>query len=1037
MMRVKIQANLHIRCISLLIIIIFIFHVKSVFSASIDSSNNNVNISIPAQLTKDSLLSLAIQYKVQIMFSPKVVGELLSPEVSGSLSVHDAIQSVIDTNPLTLIRLSEKSYIIQRKKAVIAKKRAAKPKVTLNKSKKKHVKKIERISVTGSHIKGSESSEHVPTRILDKTFILSAGAVNGEELLRKIPQIGEISFRNERAIGGINDARGDVSSINLRGIGTGNTLILLNGRRLVQHPGTQTENFIPVNTVNINTLPIKSLDRIEVLLGGGTALYGSDAVAGVVNYIIDNERPKNEFSVNYGGDPTTNFDQLNIAAYKTFTFDRYNSYLNASLNYYRRSGIMANELVNSKSEDLRQASQLPSDFVSNSQLDNRSTFTPWATFQHPSSGLVHIQPATLGNCSLTISESVCAAAGELPTELKFDRSAYRSLTSDVERLNFHGYFSRLLKSDIELFAETYLYFAKTGRTREQAPNLNIQRFTIAKNAAYNPFNEDIILQRYRAIDTGLRNIVVDNQSNRILLGATGLWKDWDWESALLYSNAKTIDTAHNRINASAFQQTINETKPLLAYDLFNGGSIEFPNTIDTTINAQSVIDNFLVDVTRVSTTSLTQFDVKWSNPQVYALKHGNIEVAAGLEFRRETFSDNRDELLDGSTPFIDNETGVLLSKSNVLGSSHTLDAVGGRNIASSYFDSYLPLFKNTSAQVAFRYENYSDIGNVSKVKAAISSKINEYIQLRTSWANGFRAPNLPQIAEKGLSRFNFLYDPVIDSIYGISEVRLGNAKLKSENNINVSFGGTFNIAKTIYLSLDWWQIKQRDVIGIIPASTLLLYDGLLNSRGENSSNITRNEFGNVSLITNQYTNLNSRKMAGIDYNASFQYESNIGLISAKLNIAQLLEYQQGADPISAELLREKELGNPNIPANTIVTTVGDLLNINGRPSWRVNYALSWNIDNIGAGFTYNYTSKFKDRSVQNTDGDLLPIDDYHTYGAYLSYELLNETSKTKILLGINNITNKLPPVADENFGYFSTVHSSSGRYIYLDLSIKI
>ncbi|WP_426369642.1 TonB-dependent receptor [Pseudocolwellia sp. HL-MZ7] len=1038
MMCIKNKAISTIRIISLLLFITSIFSMKNAYSTAIYSAKNIVAVDIPAQYTKDALLNLALNHNVQIIFSPNVVGELLSPEIKGSMSVDQAIKLIIDENPLKLIRLSNTSYIIQRKKRLLAKATFTAPKIKTVK-KASHIKKLERINIVGSHIKGSELSKHVSTRILDKAFVFSTGAVNGEELLRQIPQIGEISFNNERAIGSMNDARGDVSSINLRGIGTGYTLTLLNGRRLVQHPGTQTENFVPVSTANINTLPIKSLDRVEVLLGGGTALYGSDAVAGVVNYIIDNNIPQNEFSVNYGGDQNTNFDQLNIAGQKSFAFNQDNSLANVSLNYYQRNGIMADELPNAESEDRRQADQIPDEFLFDSQLDNRSSYTPWAEFQHPTDGIVHIQPITLGNCTLTISESICSALGETPADLKFDRTAYRTMTSDVKRINFHGYFSHLLSNEVELFSDTYLYHAKTERTREQAPNLNIQRFTIAKTAAYNPFDEELILQRYRPVDTGLREISVVNNSSRVLLGAKGLWFNWDWESALLYSNAQTIDTAKNRINATAFQQAINEEDPSLAYNLFNGGSLEFPNSIDSTINSQQVIDKFLVNINRTSNTSLMQLDTKWSNPEVYALKNGYIEIATGIELRRETFSDDRDELLDGSTPFIDNVTGITLSQSNVLGSSYTLDSKGDRNIVSTYFDSYIPLFKNTSAQLAFRYENYSDIGNVAKAKVAITSKINQYLLLRSSWANGFRAPNLPQIAEEGVSRFNFIYDPTLNSTYGISEIRFGNEDLKPEDNVNLSFGSDISLSKNINLSIDWWKIKQRNVIGITPASTVLLYDGLFSGTKGKSSNITRDEFGNVVSITNQYTNLSSRKVSGIDYNATFKYESNLGLFSANLNIAQLLEFQQGADPISAEILKEVEKENPNIPSNTILPNIGNLLNNNGRPSLRINQTLDWRLNNIGAGLTYNYISKFNDRSVQSLTGGLLPISDYHTYSAYISYSAFNKmlNTKTKIVLGIKNITNQLPPIADESFGYFSSVHSNIGRYVYIDMSIKI
>ena len=102
------------------------------------------------------------------------------------------------------------------------------------------------IKVIGSHIKRIKDNDALPVTNLTAEDIEDSGAATGDELLRNIPQVGEVAFNNERAIGGVNDARGDVNSINLRGLGTGNTLTLLNGRRLVLHPGTQSENFVPV-----------------------------------------------------------------------------------------------------------------------------------------------------------------------------------------------------------------------------------------------------------------------------------------------------------------------------------------------------------------------------------------------------------------------------------------------------------------------------------------------------------------------------------------------------------------------------------------------------------------------------------------------------------------------------------------------------------------------------------------------------------------------------------------------------------------------
>ena len=148
------------------------------------------------------------------------------------------------------------------------------------------VKDVERISVIGSHIKVNHDTGALPVTAISAEDIENSGAISGAELLADIPQQGDVAFNSSRAVGGVNDARGDVSSYNLRGLGTGNTLVLLNGRRLVLHPGTQSENFVPVTTANANTLPVRGLKRVEILRDGAAAIYGSDAVAGVVNYAL-------------------------------------------------------------------------------------------------------------------------------------------------------------------------------------------------------------------------------------------------------------------------------------------------------------------------------------------------------------------------------------------------------------------------------------------------------------------------------------------------------------------------------------------------------------------------------------------------------------------------------------------------------------------------------------------------------------------------------------------------------------------------------
>ena len=150
---------------------------------------------------------------------------------------------------------------------------------------------IEEIVVTGSHIKGANITGALPVSVISSEEIEAMGVDSGDELMQFIPEQGQNFFNEaENISGGVNSARGDIGAFNLRSLGTGNTLVLFNGRRVVNAASYQTEevggSFVPVNTANTQTIPIYGMDRVEILKDGASALYGADAVAGVVNYVV-------------------------------------------------------------------------------------------------------------------------------------------------------------------------------------------------------------------------------------------------------------------------------------------------------------------------------------------------------------------------------------------------------------------------------------------------------------------------------------------------------------------------------------------------------------------------------------------------------------------------------------------------------------------------------------------------------------------------------------------------------------------------------
>ncbi|WP_417434696.1 TonB-dependent receptor domain-containing protein [Idiomarina abyssalis] len=896
---------------------------------------------------------------------------------------------------------------------------------------------MEKITVIGSNISGAQAAGRLPVTTLNADDITNTGAVTGDELLRSIPQIGDISFNNERAIGGVNDARGDVASINLRGIGTGNTLTLLNGRRLVLHPGTQTENFVPVTTVNSNTLPVSGLRRLEVLRDGASALYGTDAVAGVVNYVLKKDTTQSQLKLNAGNAAGTSMQQYLVSGSTGLFFNDDKSHLSLSFAYYTRDEMGANERSYSASEDRRLNDRIPDEFIGDTQLDNRSLSSPWAIFDGENIGRFHIRPESMGECFQSLSDGVCAAEGSIPRDMRYDSALEdQSMTSAIDRANFFAYFTHKLSPGLEFFGEALYYEAISKRRREQNANLTAQRFTISEDAAYNPFGETVTLRNIRPMDVGPRRIEVEDSSYRVLGGLKGYSNQWEWESALLYSRADTLDTGYNRIRVSALQQAINSTNIDEAYNPFIGGDPNNLNSGTSVYNSPEVIAGLTEDITRDSSTELALWDFKLSNPALANWYAGDIGIATGVEYRYESYADDRHPLLDGSNPFYDQITGELMTNSDVLGSSSTPDAEGSRNVFSAYAELLVPLHQTFDMQLAFRYEKFSDVGSVTKPKIALSWLPAEWLQLRASYSGGFRAPNLPQVVEESVSRTNTRTDPVIDDRYGITEVRGGNSELTPEDDEIYNFGIAVTPFDNFLITIDRWTIEQEGVVGILNSQTHLLYDSLLRSQGESNPAVIRNDDLEVVYVNNQYDNLEVREISGTDISMSYEVNTEaLGRFNLSINAAHLRKFMQTPDPISAIVLEAQENGNPAVPIDIPVVGAGDLRQMNGNPKWRSFAQLNWDLGNWGAGIRVNYIDDFYETSVTTSSGEMMPIDSWTTMDIYLDYHFSQKSlDGLSLRLGARNLANKKPPIADESFGYFSDVHSNRGRYTYATLS---
>jgi len=998
-----------------------------------------VTLDIPAQALSESILALAEAAQVQIIFAPEIAEGITAPALSGEYNVNGALAEMLEQTNLIFERQSSNTYVVTSPASSgTGPGQSGLAAQLANAEGEGQGESVERIQVVGSNIRGARAAGALPVTILNAEDIANTGAATGDDLMRSIPQIGDISFNNERSIGGVNDARGDVASINMRGIGTGNTLTLLNGRRMVKHPGTQTENFVPVTTVNSNTLPVAGLRRVEILRDGASAIYGTDAVAGVVNYVLKDDLVGSNVTLNYGKSQGTELDQVALNASTGFYFNDSKSHLTLSAAYYDRNPMPASDRPYSASHDRRNAEGLDEAYVGDTQLDNRSLSSSWGIFDGENLGRFHIRPDSMGDCVVDLDGDVCAADGSLPRDMRYDAALEdQTMTSGVERINLFGQLTHEISPNLEFFSEALFYGARSERRREMNANLTAQRFTISADSAINPFGETVTLRNYRPMDVGRRHIEVEDTSYRVLGGLRGYNGSWDWESALLYSRADTLDTAFNRISVSALQEAMNQTDPALAYSPFLGGN---PNNLNTGYgpsNPQSVIDGLTHDITRDSYSELALWDFKVSNAAIASWYAGDIGLAAGVEYRYESYGDDRHYLLDGSTPFYDQVTGELLSDSDVLGSSATPDASGSRNVLSAYTELLVPLHDTVDMQVAVRHERFNDVGNVTKPKVAISWVPKEWVQFRAAYTEGFRAPNLPQVVEQGVSRSNTRDDPVTGDRYSIAEVRGGNVTLEPENSESLSYGFALAPMDNLLFTVDWWNIEQDGVVGILNSQTHLLYDSLLRSQGSQNEAVIRDENLEVIYVENQYNNLDVREIEGVDISASYALNTDYGRFNFSVNAAHLSKFEQTPDPISEVVLEAQAAGNPAVPIDIAVVGAGDLVASNGNPEWRAYSDVNWRRNQWGAGLRVNYVSDFSETSVTTSEGVQMHIPTWTTVDGYVNYNFDDGfLDGSSLRLGVRNIGDKEPPIADESFGYFSNVHSNRGRYIYARWSVN-
>lgn len=997
------------------------------------------------------------------------------------------------------------------------------------------------IVVTGSQIRGAQVDDVLPVTVVGEDLIDAIDPASGDELFRAIPQAGSVEFNEQSTTGGVNGARGDIASINLRGLGTGNTLLLINGRRMVLNPGFQTELFVPVVSPDTNTISPGSVRRVEVLRDGASPIYGADAVAGVVNTILRGGRNGGFLQGNYRMSEGTSLYSYSIRGGIGTDFADGRGNITVYGNYFHENGLAATARDYSASSDLRPF-LVGTDFEGDTQFDNRSINSPWGAFDIQGSSATssnttalrdddfHLQPCTLFGANgaadsdgrvIDLGNGICADnGGTIDRVLRHDLGSNRQLYSQKDRYNVSALFNFEISDAAEFYMEGSYYRSESFREREQSTMLSAVPLGIEATAFFNPLGpttladgspnpnratngigpnvgaggRDLLLEDYRFIDAGPRRGFVTKDTYRIVTGLRGEIAGWDYDAGFLYSQANTTDLTENRISSTLAQAAINRTDDT-AYNPFNGGC--FPgelgiNSADCTPSSQAAIDAITIDVFRKGETTLALADLKFSRPDVFELPGGFVGFATGVEFRRETFKDDRDDRLDGTITFTNAVNGDTFG-SDVLGSSPSPDTSGNREVYSAFAEALvplvsedmdIPLISSLELQLAARFEDFSDSSSAFVPRAALAWRPVPDLLLRGAYSQGFRAPNLIQINDAGTTRSNSVIravecvaeilagdeDDVPDcGTVGTIDFRSGSTDLEPEDteSINLGVAITPSFIPGLTITADYWRVKQEGIVGIFGNQNALLLDLVLRAQGSSNPNVVRdapdagqialyngtgiNPAGDIQQILNPYRNLDQRTSEGVDFSVYYDFETGFGDFSIEANAARLISFEQDAGPDAQPLIDDLtgilEGFTRTDPSGTELSVgdiaalqpfgFGELLEIDGRPKWRFSGSVTWDNGPFRVNVFGRYVGKVFDPGAQNdVTAAFFPVDDWFTMNASISYSVRDTGTAidgTRLRFGINNILDEDPPLADESYGFYGSLHSARGRQFSIDL----
>ena len=938
---------------------------------------------------------------------------------------------------------------------------------TANQPNAQKAQTLQTVVVTGSLIRRVDLETSNPVVTIDRAQIEATGKLTLGDLVQQLPSMTGGNTNPQ-----VNNSGGTgASSINLRGLGSNRTLILVNGQRLLGK--------------DPNSIPADAIERIEVLPTGASATYGSDAIGGVVNFILRKDYQGAQFTANVGESDRNDGDQSGYS----FTFGQTSEKgsIMAGISYSKQDAVSAADRAFSINAVSISAS---GPFIGG------SSSIPSGRVQLPA-GLA----ATFGCGLVTLSpggNSQVASSANYHCYTNSDRYNYAERNLDLTPQEHTGGF---INGEYNLGEHVSAYLdaivSKTSSNFGLAPAIygtDTSGATIAANNAFNPFGVGFNAStgnqfRGRLLAAGNRTAAFGSTLAQINTGLKGNFtiadKTWNWDVGLNYGHQSSVTTTGGLVNQDAIYSGPSALNPdgtatcptgvSAVACQFNPFNLSSPGSTAAIRSAIVAAPNNDVTIEKTYHAGI--------NGGVFDLPAGTVQLALGAEYRTE---------YQHATPApqlqIDTSTGTC-----VLGSQCTSAVQGGYNAKAVYAEAFVPVLSNLpgirslNVTVGDRYSRFSQFGTNNSFKFAVEWKPIDDLLLRGTMEDVFRVPSLGELFT-GSSDAPYIKSDPCDGYTGaapgsglalacqnvptngtfrdtfvssqtqastvVQGASVAGFPIKPEQGKTYDFGLVYSPSYVPGLSttLDVWRVNLNNTI------TEVGLQSLLNLCAAGSTEYCQYIHRNPSAGLNQgqllqstvepYGNLGSINTSGIDFSLNYRLpQFSFGQFNVGINSTYLKYYTQITAPGVAGSVTYNNAGHFLPFGSAQSAACPDNAGVCLFPRWRGQGFVNWQLGGWSAQWRMRYIGRFQNGGPADTLQDTAPNGVPGTlfkYGATiyndvsLGYNI--EPLNTRVDFGINNLADKQPPILYSNNVLNANTDPSNfdlmGRYYWARVTVK-